>query len=88
LNSGQIHVRVFSNPFVLSYFTEFSKKFVSTVVHRSRSYLGPSETAQHLFEGLRLDLDISGERVIELADSALLLGAGLLLGRSVIRRAL
>jgi hypothetical protein len=33
-----------------------------------RGFLGPSEAAQRLPEGLRPDLDDSGERVVELAD--------------------
>ena len=37
-------------------------------MHRSGPYLGPPEAAQHLFEGVRPDLDDSGERVVELAD--------------------
>ena len=45
-----------------------SRKFIATIVHRSRSYLDPSEAAQHLFEGLRPDLDDPRERVVELAD--------------------
>jgi hypothetical protein len=32
------------------------------------SYLGPSEAAQHLPEGVRLDLDNPGEGVVELGD--------------------
>src|SRR5215208_2202031 len=32
--------------------------------------LGPSEAVQHLPEGLRLDLDGPGERVVELGDGA------------------
>ena len=39
----------------------------SSLNDRSR-LLDPSEAAQHLFEGLRPDLDDPGERVVELAD--------------------
>src|SRR5919107_4574355 len=42
------------------------KKFISTLVHRSGPYLGPPEAAQHLFEGLRPDLDDPGEGIVEL----------------------
>jgi hypothetical protein len=45
-----------------------SRKFIATIVHSSRPYLDPSEAAQHLFEGVRPDLDDPGERVVELAD--------------------
>jgi hypothetical protein len=44
------------------------KKFISTLVHRSGPYLGPPEAAQHLFEGLRPELDDPGEGIVELAD--------------------
>ena len=45
-----------------------ARKFIATIVHMSRSYLDPSEAAQHLPEGVRPDLDDPGERVVELAD--------------------
>jgi hypothetical protein len=65
LASGNFNGEVFRND---RFTGTYTVKANCTGTLTSRSYLDPSEAAQHLFEGLRPDLNDPGERVVELPD--------------------